>query len=83
LVGNPDASKWVIKSMPLRPSIRACHIELTVFPTGVMHPMPVTTTRRLIEFCLVSLEGGGGRVSGTDAVAGVSDPGVLPGEDDA
>ena len=40
----------VIVSMPLRPSHSDSHMASTLFPIGVTHPRPVTTTRRLIDF---------------------------------
>src|SRR5690242_1294276 len=48
LVGNRLASKCVMYPIPLPPARRTSHIDCTSFPTGVIAPMPVTTTRRLI-----------------------------------
>ena len=47
-VGNFDASKCVIRPMPLPPARSTSHMASMSFPTGVMTPMPVTTTRRLM-----------------------------------
>ena len=44
--GRPSVSKVRIQSMPLSPATAARHVSGAVFPTGVMAPSPVTTTRR-------------------------------------
>ena len=47
-VGNREASKCVIRPMPLPEWRSTFHIASTLLPTGVTTPMPVTTTRRLM-----------------------------------
>src|SRR5438093_4611683 len=44
-VSSALASKVVIGPMPERPARRACHVVGVSLPTGVIMPMPVTTTR--------------------------------------
>src|SRR6185437_5274683 len=46
-VASADASKRVIGAAPLTPRSRASQDSLTVLPTGVIAPIPVTTTRRV------------------------------------
>ena len=41
-----EASNWVMGPMPLWPAHNARHAWATLLPTGLMHPSPVTTTRR-------------------------------------
>src|SRR6185369_472562 len=47
-VGNLLASKCVVWPTPESPRSRACHIVSTVCPSGVIQPVPVTTTRRFM-----------------------------------
>src|ERR1043166_6068195 len=44
-VAYPDASNSVTGPMPERPACSDAHSSATVFPTGVMTPIPVMTTR--------------------------------------
>ena len=46
VVGYPEASKTVIGPTPLWLSSSAFHIVDTSCPSGLMTPIPVTTTRR-------------------------------------
>src|SRR5438094_540397 len=45
-VGNPAASKWLIRRTPDAPASAAFQNESTSQPIGVTTPSPVTTTRR-------------------------------------
>src|SRR5204862_3094427 len=54
--GRPSASNARMKSMPLSPATAARQVSGAVFPTGVIAPRPVTTTRRTGE-SLVALAG--------------------------
>src|SRR5205823_4579894 len=45
-VGNPSASKWLIRRTPDAPASAAFQNESTSKPIGVTTPSPVTTTRR-------------------------------------
>ena len=42
---KPSVSKKVIGAIPFFPFLRLFHVSLTLFPTGVTAPKPVTTTR--------------------------------------
>ena len=42
---KPDASKWVIGPMPLRPAQRASQVAAVPRPSDDTRPTPVTTTR--------------------------------------
>ncbi len=45
--GKVDASNFVIGPPPETPSMIARQVAATSLPTGVIAPIPVTTTRRL------------------------------------
>jgi hypothetical protein len=47
-VGNELASKWVIMSTSERRDKRLSHVLAASLPKGVIAPMPLTTTHRLI-----------------------------------
>ncbi len=47
--GNAAASNFVIGAAPECPVEDGRHVVATSLPTGVRHPMPVTTTRRFIR----------------------------------
>jgi hypothetical protein len=40
----------VIMAAPDLPANNASHVSFTVFPTGLIHPIPVMTTRFLIKY---------------------------------
>lgn len=42
------ASKWVIAAAPDLPARTESHVSFTLLPTGLIHPIPVTTTRLLM-----------------------------------
>src|SRR5207245_1531582 len=49
VVGNRRASKWPIGATPLLPSSCDSYRSFTLWPSGVIAPMPVMTTRLLIS----------------------------------
>src|SRR5712691_2837058 len=72
LVSKLVVSKWVIRPMPDTPSTMFDQTVSWSFPIGVMKPMPVTATRRPLEFELI-------RAQRTDSAAYGHRQGVLKG----
>src|SRR5579859_2414189 len=56
LVSKPSVSKWVIRLTPETPSTRFDQTVSTSLPIGVTKPMPVTATRRPLEWEFIALK---------------------------
>src|SRR5688572_21953371 len=48
VVGNVEASKSVVRSIPDSPASRRLHTPSMSWPIGVIQPIPVMTTRRML-----------------------------------
>src|SRR6185436_17893455 len=57
-VSYSEASNWVILSMPHFDASRLSHRDWMSLPSGVTTPMPVTTTRRSVQFVAIKTKWG-------------------------